>query len=557
MGRQLRYVAELDGQWVALLGWNVAAYHLRGRDEWLGWTVEQLLRRRKFVVQNSRFLLLADRGRWPNLASRVLSLCGRRLSRDWEEAFGHPVLAVESFVDPERFAGTCYRAAGWEILGRTQGSRRHHRDFYVDDATPKELWVRCLHPKARKWLRAPALPPRYAPHEDPAWHCRYTAAQCQTLWERFNHLLDVRKRKGRLHSLASILTIGAVATLCGVRGTRAIADFAEHLNPTQLRLLHCYYSQTRKRHEPPSEPTVRRVLNLVPAADFDREVAAWLAKQDGPLRRVAVDGKPVKKARAPDGRALHLVAAVTHDSAWLVAQRPVDEKSNEITALRPMLQDVDLRGVVVTSDAIQTQQDAARFLTQEKGADYFLSLKGNQPSVQAAAARSLARAFPPAVPPQARSEGKEHGRLELRELWAATVTPEEAGFCSAAQVVRIHRHFTQRSTGKQSDETVLAISSLPPLPDPAANARQLLDIARGHWTLSNGNHYVRDRTYDEDLCQVRDPNSARILATLRSLARFMAKKGVHRPRSEHHKTTPALNRFCQAHRTLAIRWLKT
>ena len=89
------------------------------------------------------------------------------------------------------------------------------------------------------------------------------------------------------------------------------------------------------------------------------------------------------------------MAAVTHETARLVAQRPVDEKSNEITALRPMLQDVPLDGVVVTADAMQAQQDAAHFLTQEKGADYFFSLKGNQPSVQEAAERLLDRAFPP------------------------------------------------------------------------------------------------------------------------------------------------------------------
>lgn len=397
VGRQLRYVAELDGQWIALLGWNVAAYHLKGRERWVNWTVEQLLRRRKFVVQNSRFLLLTDPGSCPNLASRVLSMCCRRLSEDWEAAFGYPVLVAESFVDPQRFSGACYRAAGWEILGPTQGSRRHHRDFYVDDATPKELWVRSLHPQARKWLCAPTLPPRFARHEDEAMWCTYPATEYRSLWERFNRLLDTRKRKGRLHALASTLTICALATLCGARGTRAIADFGGYLNQTQLRLLRCYYSKARKRFEPPSEPTIRRVLQNVPAADFDREIMAWQAQQDGPMSRLAVDGKTVKKAKQKDGRALHLVAAVTHDSARLVAQRPVDEKSNEITALRPMLQDVPLQGVIVTADAMQAQQDAARFLTQEKGADYFFSLKGNQPSVQEAAGRSLDRSFPPSA----------------------------------------------------------------------------------------------------------------------------------------------------------------
>lgn len=137
------------------------------------------------------------------------------------------------------------------------------------------------------------------------------------------------------------------------------------------------------------------------------------------------------------------------------------------------------------------------------------------------------------------------------------ISPEQMGFCASAQIVRIHRHFTAQSMGKESDDIVLGITSLLPLADPTDNAEWLLDIARGQWTIENGNHYVRDRTYDEDRCQVRNPNSAQILATLRSLARFLAKKGVHRPRSAHQRTTPALNRFCQYHRTLALRWLTT
>jgi hypothetical protein len=145
--------------------------------------------------------------------------------------------------------------------------------------------------------------------------------------------------------------------------------------------------------------------------------------------------------------------------------------------------------------------------------------------------------------------------LELRELWALPISPEELGFCAAEQIVRIRRHFTEVSTGKQSNETVAGISSITPLPDPSENAAMLLDVSRGHWTIETGNHYVRDRSYDEDRCQVRDANSAQILATLRSLARFLVKKRWHRPRTEHKKTTPAFNRFCQAHRTLSIRWL--
>jgi len=129
------------------------------------------------------------------------------------------------------------------------------------------------------------------------------------------------------------------------------------------------------------------------------------------------------------------------------------------------------------------------------------------------------------------------------------------GFYGAAQVARIHRHFINLNSGKESNETVFAITGLEPAADVTANGETLLEIARGQWGIENGNHYVRDRSYDEDRCQVREPNSAQILATLRSLARFLAKQAAHRPRSAHQHPTPALNRFCDAHRNQTIHWL--
>ena len=397
VGRQLRYVAELDGEWVALLGWNVPAFHLRPREDWANWSIEQRLKRRKFWVQNSRFLLLSELGKFPNLASRVLGLCCQRLSQDWDEAFGHPLLAAESFVDPQQFTGSCYRASGWELLGQTKGCRRHHRDFYQDDGHPKELWVRPLHPKARTWLGAGEMPEWLARHEDPAMYCTYTAPEFRGLWQRMNQLRDIRRSKGKQHGIASILTICALATLCGAKGTRAFAEFAEYLNQTQLRLLRCYYDKKQMRFIAPSEPTIRRMLKAVPAADIDVAVIGWMAEQDDAARRIAVDGKAVKKARQKDGKQLHRVAAVSHESGRLVAQRPVDEKSNEITALRPMLEAVPLERVIVTADAMHAQQEAAHFLTQEKGADDLFTLKGNQPSVQDKALQLLGSAFPPST----------------------------------------------------------------------------------------------------------------------------------------------------------------
>ena len=155
VGEQLRYVAEYDGQWVALLTWNAAAFHLRDREQWIGWSPAQKKRRLTLVVNNSRFVV---RIRVPNLASRVMKLCVERVSPDWLRTYNHEVLVAESFVDPQFFRGTCYKASGWTLLGQTQGFQRARQDYYVEHERPKQLWVRELRPGARTILRGRNLP---------------------------------------------------------------------------------------------------------------------------------------------------------------------------------------------------------------------------------------------------------------------------------------------------------------------------------------------------------------------------------------------------------------
>src|SRR5437016_6501487 len=157
LGVHLPAVAEYSGQWVALLTFNSAAYHIKPRDQWLHWAAAQVPQRRHLIAQNSRFLVLAAPGKWPNLASQVLKLACTRLPNDWQQQYGYAVLAVETFVDPQRFRGTCYKAAGWEVLGPTQGNGRNWQDFYTDCRHPKEVWVHALSPTALEQLRAAEL----------------------------------------------------------------------------------------------------------------------------------------------------------------------------------------------------------------------------------------------------------------------------------------------------------------------------------------------------------------------------------------------------------------
>jgi len=129
-GQSLRYVAEVEGQWVALLVFSGAAPHTKARESQIGWTPRQRARRLCFVVDNSRFLILPERQLYPNLASRVLALCLKGLSADWQEQWGHPVVLVESYVDESQYRGTCYRACGFEAVGLTAGYGRSSRDYY-------------------------------------------------------------------------------------------------------------------------------------------------------------------------------------------------------------------------------------------------------------------------------------------------------------------------------------------------------------------------------------------------------------------------------------------
>jgi Domain of unknown function (DUF4338) len=120
VGEHLKYVLWARGRPIACLAWSSAPRHLGSRDRFIGWNAEARRRNIRFLAYNTRFLILP----WvvvPHLASHILSRIARRLSPDWERAYGHPIYFLETFVDPERFRGTCYRAANWVLLGRTTG----------------------------------------------------------------------------------------------------------------------------------------------------------------------------------------------------------------------------------------------------------------------------------------------------------------------------------------------------------------------------------------------------------------------------------------------------
>jgi len=393
VGQSLWYVATVAEQWVALVGWGAAALKCRARDAWIGWAPSLQFRRLPLIANNVRFLILPEWHR-PNWASRILALNLRRLSRDWERYYGHPILLAETFVDAARFRGTCYLAAGWQALGLTRGFAKRNRG-YVPHGRPKQVWVRALHPQARYLLQAPLLPPLPSSRKENPWMIDINRLPLEGeggLIEMLRTLTDPRKPRGVRHPLVTVVAISVCAALAGARNFNAVAEWAKDLSRDTLRRL------GSRRWTAPSEPTIRRVLQKLDAERFDRAIGHWLLQQCAvPGQALSVDGKTLRGARDAGGAAPHLLSAILHQEGVVVAQREVGEKTNEIPELPRLLAPLPLQGAVVTADAMHTQHETARYLVEEKQADYVFTVKDNQPTLKQDIADLQLESFPPSA----------------------------------------------------------------------------------------------------------------------------------------------------------------
>ncbi len=381
VGEQMRYlVTDPKGKWLALLGWGAAALHLKARDQSLEWSETQRQRRLHLVAQNSRFVILADRQRFPNLASRALQLCLQRLSDDWQKRYRHPIVLVESFVDRQLFRATAYKACGWQALGYSSGFKRVAEDFYQRHDRPKQLWVKPLDPRAWQWLRAKQLPAHLARYEKatpPA--CAVATEQMPSLFERLEQVADWRQRLGRRHRLATVMAIIALAGLAGAgQGYRAVSRFAKRLTPLQRRRLKCWIHPDTGKPHVPSEAVFQRILRKIPRQHIEQMATQWQNDVLGPVPAtdaVVIDGKEVR------GGDLLLVNAIAQPSQRLLGVEPVDRKTNEIPTARTLIARLELQGALVQLDGLHTQHDTAHLLLYDKGADYSLILRDNQPTL--------------------------------------------------------------------------------------------------------------------------------------------------------------------------------
>lgn len=382
VGERLYYIAtDSSGRWLAILVFSAAANHLKQREEWIGWSNEQRRRRLSLITNNCRYLLLPDQI-VPNLGSRVLRLTLDRLSQDWREHYGHPILAVETFVDPEQFCGTVYTANGWIELGETDGWGRCRRDYYVKHDKPKRLFVRPLQRNACRSLQAEHLKPELAVVETKVPpRCTKRAKEIRSMVDHFKALPEYRGRVESypLFSLASLILL---AMLCEApRGQTDLEKFARGLSQAQRRALGI--RRNPQGHYPaPSQSTFSRFLGGIDAAKLNQQLLAIQTQLRGPPpcdELIVMDGKEPRH-----GSGASILTAVSVPSQHYLGSAVVDQKTNEIpVAQKQLIPPLDLVGRFVSLDALHTQDETARRIVLEAGGDYLFTVKKNQPTLRA------------------------------------------------------------------------------------------------------------------------------------------------------------------------------
>lgn len=348
------------------------------------------------------------------------------------------------------------------------------------------------------------------------------------LLQRFAGVSDGRSGQGRDHPVAVVLTLCAAAVLAGMRSFTAIAGWVADVPAELLAPLYgrpCEYSSTAF----PSKTTLWRVLTRADAAAVDAAVGAWLTAQatarqaadhsspewpaETGLVALAVDGKTVRAAIDSEGNQTHLLAAATHGEQLVLGQVEVGAKSNEIPQFAPLLDGltaagVDLRGLVITADALHTQRGHAEYLHQV-GAEFVLTAKGNQPRLFAAL-----DALPWATTPiAARDIDRSHGRVTTRTIQVLPA-PADLPFPHVNQVWLIERYVTDTDGTPHSAVAALGVTSLTTT---RATPTDIAALVREHWGIESL-HWLRDTVYHEDNSTARTGSGPRVMAALRNLA---------------------------------------
>jgi predicted transposase YbfD/YdcC len=329
---------------------------------------------------------------------------------------------------------------------------------------------------------------------------------------------DPRRKRGCRYGLVFVLAVAAVCALAGAKSFREAGDQAADLPHEVLAVLGGKPHPLRRRIIAPSEKRIRTLLQVLDAAALDLLIGGWLAalasagRLEDTLTAIAIDGKWL---RGVAGGQVKLFAAMLHEEKAMIGQVRVPDETTETTQVKQLLGGVCLDGAVVTADAAHAQRETAEYIAGSKDdgnreSDYFLFIKGNQPSLQ----RAVYDAFQHEGPREPDHTELDYGRGRIirRSIWVTGAGSLD--FPHAARVARIRRDGYDITGTLISKEIVHAVTSLDA---DRAGAVDLAHIARGQWGIESA-HWLRDTAWAEDANTGYTGNGPQVMATLRNIA---------------------------------------
>lgn len=334
----------------------------------------------------------------------------------------------------------------------------------------------------------------------------------------FSRVEDPRIDRQRLHKLIDIIVIAICAVICGADTWVDIAEYGNKKKKFLARFLEL-------PNGIPSHDTFGRVFSLLDGEAFQSCFFEWVRsvqeKTDGQV--IAIDGKQLRRShhRGHGKNALHLVSAWVKANHLVLGQVKVDGKSNEITAIPTLLDRIDVKGCIVTLDAMGCQKEIAKKIVEKSG-DYVLAVKENQGKLYEDIRFLFRFEDGQGYDDYQKTVNKAHGRVEIRECWTISdddwldYLKQRPDWSALNTLIMVK---AERRVGKEiSKQTRFYISSS------SRNAKELLDAIRDHWSIENGLHWVLDIAFREDESRVRIGHAAQNLATIRRLATALLKK---------------------------------
>jgi len=339
-----------------------------------------------------------------------------------------------------------------------------------------------------------------------------------SLYAHLATLHDQRDARGLRYALVTVLVFIVLAKLAGEDHLRGIAEWVQHRQEWLAQVLGLVKVQA------PHPSTYGRILaRAVLREEFERVVSQFFSHQPqaGQSLVITLDGKTLRGTiAAGQTQGLHLLAAYLSGEGWVMMQVEVPGAENEIRAAVRVLKCLDLRGKVVTGDAMLAQRHLSIQVVQA-GGEYVWAVKGNQEQLR----EDIQVLFQPErcsagfnpVPTDFRmagTVGKEHGRIEQRTITVSSLLKGYLDWPYAEQVFQLERHFVRVKDGKVTHQLVHGVTSLTAQ---QATPQRLLELVRIHWQIENGLHYRRDETLREDRCRLRIGHAAEVMATINNL----------------------------------------